>query len=318
VSAGGILLVWTHKNVIDHQQAPPAAVVMEAPQIDPWILTQRLYKNDEGTQIFRTTDPEWVVKWNPSQDFQQVERLFLRRVLFCGGPRIRNMIEIPTDLAHQMGSRWYAMRAYAGSVLDESHVARMPWRRIALDVLDFLEDLHREYAHVHLDIVTRNILIDRRTGKYIVADYELVRRPDTSMDLRLDTLESDTAWYYLSHGAEIGKPCQTWRMDLLMLGSVLLELTVPCPGFSWSVWRACTAARAAGKSLSLERATTIHEEWATAIQFAHPVVRDYIRAVQELVTWEQEGPPDAVVYEALRESLRTPSPSPSPPLDSVS
>lgn len=260
----------------------------------PWSVRQRIYERD-GVEILQTTVPSWVLKLQASRYFSQRELTFLKRV--CDkGPPVRNMIELPPEPDRRFGTNWYAMRRYSGSVYTYPTAA---WRRLGCDVLNFLEDLHRGYSAVHMDIVTRNILATEY-GTFVVSDYELlVDMPgDDEPAVACDC--DDTLWYYLGAGAELSEPLYAWRMDLNMLGYCLAELTwgddVPDFPHLCQRRRQDTCMDISDYDILARR----NEE----MQMCHPTVRAYLDRVAALVPWRATEAPTSAVYDELRALLQ--------------
>ncbi len=109
-------------------------------------------------------------------------------------------------------------------------------------------------------------------------------------------------------------PCQTWRMDLQMLGTLLMELTTDGSTSCWATWNTCCAARQAKEELTVDRGRELYAMWLEDLTHAHPVIQAFLRVVQEDVSWTQPEPPSALLYATLRAILTgsTPTPCPSP------
>lgn len=259
--------------------------------IAPWIERKRLYDRD-GASIIQTSSQQWVVKYTRSRTTFKKEIGFLRKLL-TRGPPIRNMIELPVDPSLQFGECWYAMRRYTGSVSSCCHEVRSLWRTLAIDVLNFLEDLHRGHRLVHLDITLRNILFDRESRHFVVSDYELLE--DISTEAAVVDDSDDHLWYYIGFGAELSAPIESWRMDLTMLGYALDEL-VRTRATSYD--HLCFKRRRVHR-LSICDYDIIarrNEEMANC----HSTVRAYLDRLASLVDWRASEPPPPSVYDELR------------------
>lgn len=188
------------------------------------------------------------------------------------------------------------MRAYTGSVLSNGAYARDHWRRLAIHVLDFLEDLHRGHGLVHLDLTQSNVFVDTSACRFVVGDYELLHRPE--MD-PLRHAEDDYLWYFVEHGADLDEPNVAWRMDFVMLGHMLARLTWPEENSSdWAFARECERRRKGrGK---YEQDADVVAERDSVLSRAHPTVVVYLDRVATLVPWRQAEPPAASVYSELR------------------
>lgn len=266
--------------------------------VSPWSTWSRLYERD-GVEILQTTNPSWVIKLQTSRYLEPREIDFLRRAC-VEGPPIRNMIELPADPEQRFGTNWYAMRRYLGSADKERGIARRMWRRLGCCVLNFLEDLHRGHGCVHLDIVLRNVLVDRVSENFVVSDYELLVPADGG-EIPLTCDDDDLVWYYLGAGAELSRPLRTWRTDLVMLGYCLADLL-------WSEDDVVTFAqlcqrRRSNSQISMSDYDILERRNAEMAE-CHPVVRAYLDRVSELVSWDATDPPAAAVYEELRDLLR--------------
>jgi hypothetical protein len=264
--------------------------------VSPWTTWQRIYDRD-GVEILQTSSPSWVIKIQISRYLAPKEIDFLRRV--CDeGPPIRNMVELPPE--NRFGTNWYAMRRYLGSADKERRVARRLWRRLGCCVLNFLEDLHRGHGMVHMDIVLRNVLVDRVSELFVVSDYELLVPGSGDDETPLTCDDDDTVWYYLGAGAELARPLHTWRTDLVMLGYALAELLRD----DEVTFTGLCQRRRKDSRMSMNDYDLI-ERRNVEMADCHPVVRAYLDRVAELVPWGSEAAPPAAVYDELRTLLRS-------------
>lgn len=257
----------------------------------PWRAWKRIYDRD-GVEILETTSPSWVIKYQHSRYSTPKEIDFLRNV-YEKGPLLRNMVELPSDPEKRFGINWYAMRKYAGAASSDISFASSHWRRLGCDVLNFLEDLHHLHNSVHLDIVLRNIFIDRDNDRFVVGDFELMVHMPGDSDPVL-THDEDTVWYYIGAGAEISRPLHSWRMDLVMLGYCLAELTGGPRQFA-----SLCQKRRSDRHMSTSDYDIIQCRNKEMLE-CDPTVRAYLDRVAELVPWNTQQAPAASVYEELR------------------
>lgn len=253
----------------------------------PWTIKATLYTGTEA-KIALTTDG-WILKIG---DFIDSETEILSQIKNAG---VRRSVEIPDDYK---GADWYAMRRYddylACNVYCRSH-----WRTFAVNILEFLEDLHHSVGLVHMDIKKANILIDKRTNTCVVADYEHAVRPNHKWTGDYD---ADTSWYYVALGAEFDKPLFSWRMDLVAVAYVLSDLSAPkCrPLISYRQFEhECYMRRVSKPAMTLEEILVLR---GADIAAAHPDLQEYWRRVGQL-SWYATTPPPHCFYAEMRALL---------------
>uniref|UniRef100_A0A6C0E6K3 Protein kinase domain-containing protein n=1 Tax=viral metagenome TaxID=1070528 RepID=A0A6C0E6K3_9ZZZZ len=260
-----------------------------AERIGPWIIRRTLYTSSDS-RIVLTTD-NWVLKVG---DFISGELAILKRIIYCG---VRRAVETPNDTTAD-GIGWYAMRLYDDH-LGCNNYCRTHWRTFAINILEFLEDLHN-IGFVHMDIKKGNILIDYTTNTCVVADYEHAVPPTQK---RTDDYPADAAWYYIAMGAEVDKPLFSWRMDLAALAFVISDLSAPVcrPNvFDHRTFELVCYERRKGtfEGASLEDILALR---AADIAAAHPDVQEYWRRLDE-VSWYASEPP-RLFYKEMRDLL---------------
>ena len=260
----------------------------------PWRLTDEL-AGDKGVQIFATTDPRWVVKVSSRYDATNELAMILR--FHKSTPR--HAVQLPPHLEDLFGHEnddkriWYAMRQYDDR-LTVSQFTCQHWLRVARHCLEFLQDLHLNHGLLHMDIKAANILVNRKTVDFVVADYETVTRPKATTP---NAENRDYRWYHLRFGAVPDQPVYSWRYDLTALGYVLADLTWPDGDLPWDYKAECDARRGAGFVSVFSEADVIRMRDETLAK-AHPTVRAYLDAVAT-VPWDTRDPPPAAFYEQL-------------------
>jgi hypothetical protein len=255
--------------------------------ISPWIQRVRIYKRD-SVSVIQTSIPQWVVKYASSPADIATETEFLMMLQHTDRP-LRNMIELPADPTLRFGKNWYAMRRYTGSVYSCWREVRGRWATIAIAVLNFLEDLHRGYGILHLDITLANILFHRESGHFVVSDYELLAPVS-----EYGAVNDDRLWYYIGAGADPSAPLESWRMDLTMLGYAIDDLT---RSRAATFIGQCQQRRAGDKTISDDDILARRD---ADMASCHPTVRTYLDRVASLVSWHDTDPPSTAVYDQLR------------------
>jgi hypothetical protein len=254
-------------------------------------------------QIFATQDGFWAIKRTKTSDLSKLDEI--RYVLTLAAAPPRNCVEFPhrSDLlfgtAHE--EVWYAMSLYDGPVKPSDIICRSNWKQIACSVLEFLEDLHCRYGLAHMDIKPSNILMDRRAHRFVVSDFELLVCPGSSKTPQ-GCADRHTQWYYLGFGAEWSEPMESWRMDLVMVGYLLADLTWN-PDFSWPARDFCWDV-AEGKILPDSPLELLRERDQQLRAGAAPVVVTYLDRVAAAVPWGLKPPPPHAFYEELRALFR--------------
>ena len=172
---------------------------------------------------------------------------FKREIQMAAGlhhPRI-----VPVLSAGQSGSDllYYTMPFIEGETLRAllDHEREIPLERalaITRDVADALE-----YAHganiVHRDIKPENILIERESGRAVVADFGIARAIERSADLTSVTSTGLTLGTptYMSPEQASADGALDGRSDIYSLGCVLYEMLTGAPPFTGSSARAIIA-----------------------------------------------------------------------------
>jgi serine/threonine protein kinase len=269
-----------------------------------WSLTEPL----EGT-VFLTADPAWVVKRltiNTAQDETATEtcdELEAILAVFNNRHRLRNCLEFPRTLSDFCGVErdhaWFAMRRYDGplsriqdSTTDPDFWSRH-WRRLAVQVLAFLEDYHTVCRRVHMDIKGTNILVRQESCQFVVADFGLScfqgRKP-------LSAYSANYLWYYLEFGAELEKPIASWRFDLTALGFLLARLSWN-PEHGETFIEMCRVARREGPG-SLIPAIVVAKRSMEMARGISPLLYAYFDMV-DAISWFEPEPPPRLFYRSL-------------------
>lgn len=269
-----------------------------------WTLTGPL----EGS-VSLTTDPEWVVKRIPfeadqaDQSVEVCEEMEVTLSVYNNRRRIRNAPAFPRSVSDFCGIErdhaWFAMRRYDGalSVLPGTRTGpdfwSRHWRRLATQVLAFLEDFHTVCRRVHMDIKGTNILVDCSACQFVVADYGLScypgRRP-------LVEYSADFLWYYLEFGAELEKPIASWRFDLTALGYLLARLCWN-PEHDETFIEMCRA----GRRQAPEARTPAHVMAVRSLEMARgvsPLLYTYFDML-DAISWYELEPPPRLFYQSL-------------------
>ena len=261
-----------------------------AERIGPWTVRRTLYTSSDSRIVLTTND--WVLKVS---DFISGELIVLNRIKYWG---VRRIVETPKDTTAD-GIGWYAMRLYDDH-LGCNNYCRAHWRTFAINILEFLEDLHN-IGFVHMDIKKGNILVDYTTNTCVVADYEHAVPPNQKTT---GDYPADAAWYYIAMGAEMDKPLFSWRMDLIALAFVISDLSAPVcrPNiFDHRTFELVCYERRKGtfEGASLEDILALR---AADIAAAHPDVQEYCRRLDE-VSWYAPEPPCKKFYKEMRDLL---------------
>jgi len=294
----------------------------------PWIRNRLLYDRN-GTQIWTLlNEPDWIMKIHYSNIDWELKMLRLTAEDPC-----RHQIQMPLEPHARFGGLrdlilpntrwgrddvegepvegeaavdsdtgngyWYVMRRYCVPNYD---MLQSNWRCLGLHSLAFLEDLHRKYRRVHMDIKQANIFWDDQYNRFIVADYNLCTSPYLGL-----TEESgwDARWYYYRFGAIPTGHCVGYRMDLTMWAYMLMDLTWPFPdGHTPTFIRAFLQRRD-----NPTETTPTEEELFTmrsaAVERASPVIRQLLATIAAFVPWASpdnsawKEPPPEYVYSAL-------------------
>jgi len=253
----------------------------------PWTVKETLYKSTDA-KIALTTD-DWILKIGK---FVDSESEILTQLKKAG---VRRSVEVPDDYK---GTGWFAMHRY-DDYLACNVYCRMHWRTFAVNILEFLEDLHH-IGLVHMDIKKANILIDKRTDTCVVADYEHAVLPNHKLTREYP---ADASWYYIALGAEPDKPLFSWRMDLVAVAYALSDLSAPkCRTYALSYRQfehECYMRRTSTPAMTMEEILVLR---GTDIAAAHPDLQEYWRRVGEL-SWYATTPPPRSFYLEMRALL---------------
>lgn len=270
-----------------------------------WTLTESL-----ESSVFLTTDPEWVVKRIPfdmdraDPSTETCEELEATLAIYNNRRRIRNVPSFPRSVSDFCGIErdhaWFAMRRYDGSLsvipgasIDPDFWGRH-WRRLAIQVLAFLEDLHTICRRVHMDIKGTNILVDYTACQFVVTDYGLSCYPGRRS---LSDYSADFLWYYLEFGAELDKPIASWRFDLTALGYLLARLCWD-PANDITFIEICQTSR---RQEGTKRQTPAHVIAIRSIEMARgvsPLLYAYFEML-DAVSWYEPEPPPGLFYKSL-------------------
>ena len=260
----------------------------------PWCLYGTLYKKN-GTEIIQTDYREWVIKRMTDSERMCREIKILLKIL-DNAPR--HSITVPPSICRFYDyNGWYVMKRYTDEVHRNSF-CKDHWKIIGIHVLQFLQDLHHNHRKVHMDIKKANILYDKNTCEFVVTDYELVRRIDSTYTRDLD---GDHMWYYMAMGAELKEPVFSWRTDLVALGYALGSLM----GNSWSFEQQCYDHRTFdGGRMNMSAILELRAEEVAAI--TQPEINAYL-ALVDTIPWDSDEPPPKAFYEELEALFNTPS-----------
>jgi serine/threonine protein kinase len=272
-----------------------------------WTVTQAL----EGA-VYRTTDPHWVIKrldyrtsheGGADSDAKEIcEELESILLVFNNRHRIRSCPEFPRSLSDfcgvGRGYAWYAMRRYDGPLtLTPGPTGPVfwscYWKRLAVQVLAFLEDYHTRCRRVHMDIKGPNILVDLERCQFVVTDFGLSTEPSRKV---LAEYSADYLWYYLEFGAELYRPIASWRFDLTALGYLLARLCWN-PENSDSFILMARNARKDGAGTLTPDALIAHrsQEMARGVT---PLLYTYFDMLESL-SWYDAEPPPRILYQSL-------------------
>ena len=270
-----------------------------------WTVTRSL-----SGPVYETSDPEWLVKrlefgignGGPEETCEELEATLC---VFNNRRKIRNCVAFPrsvTDFCgiERTGYAWIAMRRYTGAVslvpgqpVDPTVWSRH-WRRLATQVLAFLEDFHTVCRRVHMDIKAGNILMDRERCQFVVSDFGLSGPPSR---VPLAEYSIDYLWYYLEHGADPEKPIASWRFDLTALGYLLARLTWN-PDICERYVEAARAMRRGDVATIRTPAGLVALRASEMERGVHPLLRTYFEML-ESISWYDMDPPPRVFYQSL-------------------
>lgn len=263
-----------------------------------WRIASILYSK-HGTTIYGTSMKSWVIK---SMTDEKTAKDEVRALLAVLAHRPRHCIQVPAQHPTPTAT-WYAMRRYAGEV-QATAFYKARWRIIAQHVLQFLQDFHVGMRMIHMDIKRGNILYDRDTAEFIVADYELA---DTPHPTQTRDSSDSYKWYYLSVGAELDQPTIAWRTDLVALGYVLGSILAE-PG-AWTFEQLCWEKRTQYTSMSERELLALRDKEVAAV---NPVITAYMERVDS-IAWSSAEPPPRAFYRELESLFIDKSESFAPP-----
>lgn len=282
---------------------PPLPTTIVAPphtfKLGPWTCESTPLFSMNGTHIFSTTDPLWILKVNEGD--ANINKCLdeLSNILRLRRRHHPHALQIPDDPFYMYGRTnkygWYAMRRYSGNAAAQT----CQWNYLARHVLEFLRVLHQTHHLVHMDIKLENILVERKgvemSDNYVVADYDLMTVPSAFPLLR-DLSVARDKWYYVMMGAYMDKPLQSYRMDLAALGFAVARLCWPVDMARPLFRRVCMLNRERVTD-SIERVVIQRD---TEMLDANSSVCAYFRLLDTLVPWSGDStPPSNSVYDAL-------------------
>jgi hypothetical protein len=95
------------------------------------------------------------------------------------------------------------------------------WRHLAIAGIKFMQNIHQLH-HVYLDFKFANTYYEEELCQFIFADYDSLFHINNKL---LSEYTNDFKYYYLIQGAELDKPCRSFKYDLLAFGYFLAKLT---------------------------------------------------------------------------------------------
>lgn len=284
----------------------PAPTPSTATTVGPYRLTGPPIHNRNGCEILPVNHPDlpgdWVlkVKHDNQYDIDWIPHLQAHNV--------RNCIEFPSpDVAPvsgvlESGREWYAMRRYDGDVQNNEWF-RPRWKQIAIDVLDFLEDIHTKLGAAHLDIKSYNLLVNKDEETFHVCDFEhMTHMDDFNHETPLKDYSDEYKWYYTMLGGDWDQPRDAWRMDFEALGFVLAMLTWR-RGFSISFADECRVRMAGGGTPTMTNEDVMRARANEIAYNADEKVLEYFATIEGL-SWTAKEPPSAAFYDELRTLFR--------------
>jgi len=265
-------------------------------KIHPWKYHLLIYNNN-GTEIWTLrNNPDWLMKIHYGDTDQEHRFLQLTAEHPC-----RNQVQIYTDPVDRFGKisadrYWYVMRKYEIPPLNHM---KNDWRRLGKHILEFLEDLHRRYRQVHMDIKTTNILYDQEKNGFIVSDYGLTESPCPYRTT--NTTFANHRYYYYRFGAVPDEPFLSYRMDLTMMAYMLLDLTWAYPDAP--AFEEAFILRRENPNMLIPTEAEIFAMRDSAVAKASPVVQELLRTIAASVPWDTEIPPPTSFYAKLVDIL---------------
>ena len=256
----------------------------------PWTLGERLGVDYSVHCVKGEHESAYLVKC----DVGDAEISIVAR-LHASSYTIANAIELPRSANDTYGYKWYAMRRYR---CDLREAPEIPFEKAATATLAFLRDFHTRLYLVHGDIKAANLFVGPENS-IAVGDFGLSDNP-SMRPLREDDL--DMQWYYLARGGDLDQPVRSWRMDLIMLGFLLLQRVWLRPGSGLP----CTHLVEMGKHRAARRRVQDtdwlalrDQEVAAALAAVSPRIRVYFERVASFVGWGDRAPPPRIFYEEL-------------------
>lgn len=271
-----------------------------------WTVTTHLHADPTST-IYETTDRDWLIKellfeaGGPEEEIcSELENTL---IVYNNRRHIRNCVAFPRAVSDFCGIErdhaWIALRRYDGPVTLTPGARTGPefwqphWKRLAVQVLSFLEDYHTVCQRVHMDIRPPNVLVNRGACQFVVSDFGLAGRPS---DKPLREYPDDFLFYYLEMGGEPDEPIASWRMDLVSLGYMLVRLTWN-PEMSDTFIervRQCRRSGQGSETVSGLVALRLTEmSWGVG-----PLLRTYFDLLQT-IGWTDKMPPPRAFYQGL-------------------
>jgi hypothetical protein len=187
---------------------------------DTRIIEVELIKNINNKEISKTLNKhKWVVKFRP----HSVPELY--QYLFLVDHNVKNIIKqpVPENNYYNFGATeyglWYAMKKYIPVTKSLFFVDK--WRQLAIAGIKFMQNIH-ELHHVYLDFKFPNTYYDEELSQFIFGDYDSLSHIS---DKLLNEYTNDFKYYYLIQGAELDKPCRSFKYDLLSFGYFLAKIT---------------------------------------------------------------------------------------------
>ena len=225
-----------------------------------------------------TTDDEWVIKLARDKEIKVIGMVRLTKP--------RHTIALP-PIDRLCGRGWYALKRYDGALQHEEHY---DWRRIAVCVLEFLEDFHHSTKLCHNDIKLENIFLDG--ADFVVGDFGDSLKPTTEL---LEEKNYVDRWHYVTMGAEIGEPVHSWRLDFVALGYMLAKITLEPSQYTFH--KECRyRQKQADETMSDKDLFTLRSK---QVGQADPTILAYLEQVAVRVPWKSTKPPPKSVYRSL-------------------
>jgi len=209
---------------------------------DTRIIEVELIKDTINEDISKILNKyKWIIKFRPHSVPE------LHQYLFLVDNRVKNIVKqpVPENNYYNFGvtiyGLWYAMKKY-------SPVTKIPyyinkWKELAVAGIKFMQSIHK-YHYVYLDFKYSNTYYDEEINQFIFGDYDSIAHIS---NLLLSEYENDYKYYYLMQGAEIDKPCRSFKYDLISFGYFLGKITCPDKehdnGYQWHFEKLATTYR---------------------------------------------------------------------------